>query len=107
MPWKHEWWCPICWAILLLHVALRVARFVYRVYRLLVVTPAYAVSHPAWLVVQILRILLTPIRVPFLLLLVIVYERGWNQVVWLVWWICGTPRVVTVISHLDEWWYWL
>ena len=87
-------------------MACRVAHTVCHVYRLLVVTPVYAVTHPTWLLVKIIRVLLTPVRVPLLLLLVIVYERGWNQVVRIFWWIYGTPRVVAVISYLDQWWYW-
>ena len=70
------------------------------------VTPSYAATHPTWILLKIIRVLLTPIRVPVLLLLVVVYERGWNQVVRVLWWIYGTPRVVAVISYLDQWWYW-
>ena len=78
-----------------------------RVYRRLVLNPLYAVTHPTWILGKIIRVLLTPIRVPIFLLLVIAYERGWNQVVSLLWWVWGTPRVVASVSYLGQWWDWV
>ena len=76
MPWKHEWWCPICWATRAFHAALRVVHALFRIVYLVVFTPIYAASHPSWVVVKIVKLLFTPIRVPLLLLLVVVHERG-------------------------------
>ena len=107
MPWKHEWWCPICWAILLFHGACKLVHIVVQAYRFLVVTPVYAVTHPVWLSLKILRLLFTTVRVPILFLLVILYERGWNQVVSFVWWVLGTPRVGAALSFLGQVWDWV
>ena len=106
MPWKHEWWCPICWVMLLFRVACRVAYTIDRVFYLVVSTPLYAATHPSWVLVKIIRLLFTPIRVPLLLLLVVVHERGWNQVVRILWWVYGTPRLVAIVNYFDQWWYW-
>ena len=92
--------------MLLFRVACRVAYTIDRVFYLVVSTPLYAATHPSWVLVKIIRLLFTPIRVPLLLLLVVVHERGWNQVVRILWWVYGTPRLVAIVNYFDQWWYW-
>ena len=87
MPWKHEWWCPICWVTLLFRVALRVVRAFLRIGYLVISTPFYAASHPSWVVGKIAKLLLTPVRVPLILLLLVWSARGWDTVARILWWI--------------------
>ena len=75
MPWTHEWWCPICWALLLLRVAYGLIVPLLKAYTVLFLAPLHIITNPTRALLKVARWICTPVRVPVVFLLVVCCDR--------------------------------